>query len=61
MTIEYYIREVYGIKNYYAVDKEIASAITKLTGKKTITISTMEALNALGFLFTQVINPNYND
>jgi hypothetical protein len=59
-TIQYYIREVYGNKLSYIVDKGDAAIIQQLTGKKTIDSKERELLRDLtaGLIsFEQVIAP----
>jgi hypothetical protein len=57
-NIKYYIKHVYGNQNMYIADKTQAQAIQNLTNQKTLTTSTMRALEVLGFTFEQVLTPN---
>lgn len=54
-VIRYFSRSFYGKTNFYAVDK--AYAIERLTGKKTLTAETFAAMEALGFVFEEVCDP----
>ncbi len=55
MTIRYYTKNVYGRNSQYPIDKK--NAITKLTGRKTLTSSDILALNELGFDLVEVLEP----
>ena len=55
MTIEYRIRSVYGEDRMYLVDPDMAAAIQRLTGCKTVTLGHKKALESMGFKLTQVI------
>lgn len=57
MTIEYYTKSVYGNDNMYVANEEIATYVSWLTNKKTISTSDMEALTKLGHNFTEVLAP----
>ena len=59
MTIEIVSRSVYGNTLYYPVCDR-AKAIQKLTGKKTLTLSDMAALEALG-VHCQIVLENRVD
>lgn len=55
-TIKFYRDRVYGVIKNYIKDPELASAITALTGRKTLTEQDMKALETLGFTFEEVLN-----
>lgn len=57
MKIQFYIREVYGNRLMYILDKDIAFRIQVLTGQKTISTNHVSALETLGFEFEQVLPP----
>ena len=46
-TIEYYIREIYGVKLCYIKDPKDAKLVMELTGKKTINARTREVIRDL--------------
>lgn len=54
MTIQYYIKDVYGLPCMYIANAEQANAIRKLTGRKTISKSDIQALNSLGLDFQEI-------
>ena len=54
-TIRYYIKSNYGTDALYPVDH--ADALQSLTGNKTLTPKTTDALKKMGFTFEQVIKP----
>ena len=56
-TIEYFVKNVYGQEQEYVADKELASNIQGLTGKKTINAKDRRMLEALGCNFEEVIAP----
>ena len=56
-TIQFYIKEVYGLETSYVADAKLAGIISTLTGRKTLLESDFEALKALGFTFEQVLKP----
>ena len=47
MTIEVIRKEVYGNKLTYVKDESVRNSIRKLTGRKTLTVSDIEALKEL--------------
>lgn len=53
--IRYYKKNVYGNEHIYIKDIDIADLVQGLTGKKTINISDMQILQALGFTMVQVL------
>lgn len=55
MTIEYYFKNVYGKEFMYIKDEKIAKILSKLTGMKTMSPVTVEALESLGHRFVQVL------
>lgn len=55
-TIKFYKDRVYGVIKNYVKDPELATAITTLTGRKTLTDQDMKALETLGFKFEEVLN-----
>ncbi len=55
MNIEYYKKNVYGNELCYVKDKKLAEIVMRLTGQKTISTNTIEALKALGCKFIQVL------
>ena len=57
IKIKYYIQNNYGSKHYYLLG-EFAHTISKLTGKKTVSLKDIENLKKLGIEFEQVININ---
>jgi hypothetical protein len=56
-TLHYYTRSVCGNFNAYLVDCPQAYAIRALTGRKILFGSDTRALEALGFEFVQVVDP----
>lgn len=54
-VIEYRIKSIYGVDKWYVANDRIAGLITKLTSRKTLLESDLEALEGLGFTFKQVI------
>ena len=58
-TIEIYEKQNYGQTAIYATGP-IAEPIARLTGRKTLTRADIQALQALGFEFKQVFNPQTN-
>ena len=57
MQIDYYTKSVYGLDKNYAADPTMAAALTALTGTKTLLPEHMEALKALGFTLSLVLQP----
>lgn len=57
MKIEFYAKDNYGTTHFYIVDPAMRSAVTQLTGQKTVSRSHMDALETLGFSFVQVLPP----
>ena len=57
MQIDYYAKSVYGLDKNYAADPTIATALSALTGTKTLLPEHVEALKALGFTLNKVIQP----
>ena len=57
MKIEFYAKDNYGTTHFYIVDPAVRSAVTQLTGQKTISQSHMLALKNLGFELVEVIAP----
>lgn len=55
-VIKFYRDRVYGVVKFYVKEPEMAQAISKLTGRKTLTEQDMDALKALGFTFEEVLN-----
>ena len=55
MTIEYRIRSVYGEDRMYLVDPDMAEAVQRLTGCKTVTLEHKKAIEIMGFELVQVI------
>ena len=55
MVLEDRIKSVYGEDKTYLANSDAASAILRLTGRKTLTATDRKALEALGFTFTQVV------
>lgn len=51
MTIEVTQREVYGNTLTYVADAAVQRSIQKLTGRKSLTDSDLQALKELGFTF----------
>ena len=50
MTIEVIRKEVWGNDLTYVKEESVRNSIRKLTGRKTLTISDIEALKELGFV-----------
>ncbi len=50
MTIEVIRKEVWGNELTYVKDESVRNSIRKLTGRKSLTISDIEALKELGFV-----------
>ena len=57
MKIEYYKREVYCAINLYVLDGHTQAIIQKLTSKKTISHSDINALEMLGHELVEVVRP----
>ena len=51
MTIEVIRKDVYGNTLTYAADAAVQRSIQKLTGRKSLTDSDLQALKELGFTF----------
>jgi hypothetical protein len=54
MRIEWYEKDVYGKATRYLVKGEAQEAVQRLTGKKTVDESDLEALRSLGHEVVQV-------
>jgi len=54
VLIQYYVKEHYGEKRYYAIDPNIAKAIGEISGNKTITTRVKNGLKSLGHRFEQI-------
>ncbi len=50
MTIEVIRKEVWGNELTYVKDESVRNSVRKLTGRKSLTISDIEALKELGFV-----------
>jgi hypothetical protein len=50
MTIEVIRKEVWGNDLTYIKEESVRNSIRKLTGRKTLTVSDIEALKELGFV-----------
>lgn len=50
MTIEVIRKEVWGNDLTYVKDESVRNSVRKLTGRKSLTISDIEALKELGFV-----------
>ena len=50
MTIEVIRKQVWGNDLTYVKDESVRNSIRKLTGRKTLTVSDIEALKELGFV-----------
>ena len=50
MTIEVIRKEVWGNELTYVKEESVRNSVRKLTGRKTLTISDIEALKELGFV-----------
>tara|TARA_R100001440_G_C2448645_1_gene107713 strand:+ start:233 stop:415 length:183 start_codon:yes stop_codon:yes gene_type:complete len=50
MTIEVIKKEVWGNELTYVKEESVRNSIRKLTGRKSLTISDIEALKELGFV-----------
>ena len=50
MTIEVIRKEVWGNDLTYVKEESVRNSIRKLTGRKTLTVSDIEALKELGFV-----------
>lgn len=57
MTIQYYIKSVYGTDKKYVADWRIMKLISALTHQATISSSHILALEQLGHKFEQVLPP----
>ena len=56
-TIDYYEKQNYGTPALY-ITGQYKAAIADLTGRRTITLRDMQALNRLGFTFNRVAAPS---
>lgn len=52
-----YERSAYGVTRVYPADAAQASALSSLTNARTLTVSQLEALRALGFTLRVVPDP----
>ena len=50
MTIEVIRKQVWGNELTYVKEESVRNSIRKLTGRKTLTVSDIEALKELGFV-----------
>lgn len=57
-TITVFTRRAYGEERVYPADSYQATAISDLTGCKTLTLSHIQALGALGFEFEEIPAPS---
>ncbi len=57
ITIQIYIKNVYGKENIYMIESDASQSIRILTGKKTLDFHDITNLKKLGIQFEQVI-PN---
>ena len=55
MIIEYYTKHVYGNKLEYIKDKQQALAVYLFSGQKTLTLSSRQGLEDLGFKLVEVL------
>lgn len=55
--ITYYRKSVYGNEHIYAADETQAHCLALLTGQKTLTESSLNALAGLGFSLTEILPP----
>jgi hypothetical protein len=51
-NIEIQIKNHYGNQLHYVKDKEIAETLSRLTGRKTLTLDDIDNLKKLGFTFS---------
>jgi hypothetical protein len=58
MTIEYFVRSVYGVDQMYPASPLMAINHMGLTGRKTLTESDVDTYKKMGFKFKQVLPPN---
>jgi len=58
-TIEFYLKSNYGVTHRYVIDAPTRDALTKLTGRTTLTDSDVDALKALGFELKRVLSPEW--
>ena len=52
MNIEIEIKNHYGNQLHYATDRDIAIVLSRLTGRKTLTLDDISNLKKLGFTFS---------
>lgn len=57
MKIRYFVKQVFGNSLMYVLRPAQAEAISKISGKQTLTQETMQGLAALGLQFEQVLDP----
>ena len=57
MKIRYFVKQVFGNSLMYVLRPSQAEAISKISGKQTLTQETMQGLAALGLQFEQVLDP----
>lgn len=51
-NIEIQIKNHYGNQLHYVTDKELAETLSRLTGRKTLTLDDISNLKKLGFTFS---------
>ena len=59
MKIRYFVKQVFGNSLMYVLRPAQAEAISKISGKQTLTQETMQGLAALGLQFEQVLDPAF--
>ena len=57
MKIRYFVKQVFGNSLMYVLRPSQADAISKISGKQTLTRETMQGLITLGLQFEQVLDP----
>ena len=57
MTIEFYVKNVYGRDQKYVKDQAQAKAINEITRQETLQQNVENGLRALGFEFKEVLPP----
>ena len=57
MKIRYFVQQVFGNSLMYVLRPSQADAISKISGKQTLTRETMQGLITLGLQFEQVLDP----
>jgi hypothetical protein len=55
MEIKVTVKWQYGLERVFVTDKTLATAITVLTGTKTLTPAQIKALKVLGFTFIEEV------